>query len=91
MLNLLELRNVTALGFNTADYLHAQIEGKKLAFADRAKFYADPDFEHAPAELVEWLISKEYARERFKLIDMTRAAQKVPPGTPPSDEVLQLL
>eukprot|EP00940_MAST-03C_sp_MAST-3C-sp2_P003537 g3537.t1 len=90
MMNLLELHNVTELGFNSADYLHLQIEGKKLAFADRAKFYADPDFEDAPEELVQWLISKEYAKERAKLIDMKKAAEKVEPGVPPSESAKRL-
>ena len=88
MLNILELHNVSDMGFNTADYLHLQIEAKKLAFADRAKFYADPDFDSKGrgdyASLVQWLISKEYAKSRAALIDMSRAAQTVEPGTPPS-------
>ena len=90
MLNILELRNVTALGFNSADYLHLQVEAKKLAFADRAKFYADPDFEPHSPELVAWLISKDYAKERSKLIDMSKAAETVDPGTPPSEAARRL-
>ena len=66
-----------ALGFNTADYLHVQIEAKKLAFADRAKYYADPDF--APAPLAD-LLSKDYAAQRRARIDMARAARAVPAG-----------
>ena len=46
------------MGPGSADYLHLLVEAKKLAFADRAKFYADPDFNRLP---VEELISKEYA------------------------------
>jgi len=84
MLNILELYNVSESGFNSADYLHLQIEAKKLAFADRAKFYADPDFVPHSAELVEGLISKEYARKRAELIDPAKAALEVPPGSPPS-------
>ena len=72
MLNILETFNLTAMGHNTADYLHVHIEAKKLAFADRAKFYGDPDFGEPTAELIEWLVSKEYGRERAKLINMGR-------------------
>ena len=79
MLNILEGFNLTAMGHNSADYLHVQIEAKKLAFADRAKYYADPDFVTVP---VEGLISKSYADERRKLIDMKAAANVVDAGTP---------
>jgi gamma-glutamyltranspeptidase/glutathione hydrolase len=79
MLNILEGYNLTAMGHNTADYLHVQIEAKKLAFADRAKYYADPDFVKVP---VEGLISKAYANERRKLINMSAAANVVDAGTP---------
>jgi gamma-glutamyltranspeptidase len=84
MLNILETFNLSAMGHNTADYLHAHIEAKKLAFADRAKFYGDPDFGEPTPELIEWLVSKAYGQERAQLIDMGRAAMKVPAGTPPS-------
>eukprot|EP00912_Choanoflagellata_sp_UC4_P001853 UC4_evm7s1188 len=79
MLNILEGFNLTEMGHNSADYLHVQIEAKKLAFADRAKYYADPDFVKIP---VEQLISKEYATKRRKLIDMRRAAEEVDAGKP---------
>ena len=46
------------MGFNSADYLHVHVEAKKLAFADRAKFYADPEFGGPTAELIAGLISK---------------------------------
>lgn len=77
MLNLLEQHNVRAMGFGSADHLHLFLEAKKLAFADRARHYFDPDFGQPP---VEKLISKEYARERGKLIDMQRAATQVAHG-----------
>ena len=51
------------MGFNSADYLHVHIEAKKLAFADRAKFYADPEFVHVD---VAGLLSKAYAHERSR-------------------------
>ncbi|MDQ6624407.1 MAG: gamma-glutamyltransferase family protein, partial [Verrucomicrobiota bacterium] len=79
MLNLLEGFDLRAWGRNSPDTLHAMIEAKKIAWADRAKFYADPDFAKAP---VTQLISKEYANERRKLIDMQRAAKTVEPGNP---------
>ena len=66
-------------GHNGADFLHWSVEAKKLAFADRAKYYADPDFADVP---VSGLISKEYAQERAKLIDPMRAARQVDPGNP---------
>jgi gamma-glutamyltranspeptidase/glutathione hydrolase len=56
------------------------IEAKKLAFEDRARFYADPDFARVP---VEWLVSKEYARERRALIREGEAARRCEPGKPP--------
>ena len=79
MLNLLEGYNLKAMGHNSADYLHVQTEAKKLAFADRARFYADPAFYKAP---VKELISKAYADQRRKLIDMKHAALKVYAGDP---------
>jgi len=79
MLNLLEPYDLQALGHNSAEYLHLIIEAKKLAFADRAQFYADPAFSKLPtAEL----ISKPYAERRRKLIDREHAATTVPPGDP---------
>ncbi|QDU30926.1 Putative gamma-glutamyltransferase YwrD [Anatilimnocola aggregata] len=79
MLNLLEPYDLKKLGHNSAETIHLFLEAKKLAFADRAKFYADPDFEKLPtAEL----ISKEYARERAKLLDRNKASVDVPAGNP---------
>ena len=77
MLNILEGFDIASMGFGSADYLHVLIEAKKLAFEDRAKFYADPAFNDIP---VQWLISKEYAAERRKLINMKRAGRSYPPG-----------
>jgi gamma-glutamyltranspeptidase/glutathione hydrolase len=77
MLNVLEQHDVRRLGFGSADYLHLFLEAKKLAFADRAWHYFDPDFGKPP---VERLISKEYARERGKLINMKRATTQVMHG-----------
>jgi gamma-glutamyltranspeptidase/glutathione hydrolase len=67
------------MGRGSADWFHLYIEAKKLAFADRAIFYADPAFNKLPtAEL----ISKPYARERGKLLNMQKAAQDVQHGDP---------
>ncbi len=79
MLNILEGYDLASMGFGSADYLHVFIEAKKLAFEDRAKFYADPAFNDIP---VEWLISKEYAAQRRELIDMKRAGRSYPAGNP---------
>ena len=77
MLNILEGYNIKAMGFGSAEYMHYFIEAKKLAFEDRAKYYADPAFNDLP---IEQLISKEYAAKRRKLISPTRAAQSYSPG-----------
>ncbi len=79
ILNLLEGFDLRAMGRNSPETLHTMIEAKKIAWADRAKFYADPDFAKAP---VAQLISKQYAAERHKLIDPNRAAKSVEPGNP---------
>ena len=88
-LNLLEHYDLQKMGFNSADYLHVHVEAKKLAFADRAKFYADPEFGGPSDKLIASLISKEYAAERVKLINMSHAAKVVPPGTPPSEAAVK--
>jgi len=76
-LNIMENFDVASMGFGTAEYIHLFTEAKKLAFEDRAKYYADPDFNDYP---IEKLISKEYAAERAKLIDLDRAALSYPAG-----------
>ena len=77
MLNILEDYDLSAMDHNSAEYLHLFVEAKKIAFADRAVFYADPDFRPLP---VQQLISKEYASQRRKEIDLDHAAQEVPSG-----------
>ncbi|MFM8271726.1 MAG: gamma-glutamyltransferase [Gemmata sp.] len=79
MLNLLEPHDVQKMGPNSPDYWHLLVEAKKLAFADRAKFYADPVFAKVP---VAELISKEYAAKRAKLLDPKKALSDVPAGDP---------
>ncbi len=77
MLNLLEPHDLTKYGPNSAEYLHLLLEAKKLAFADRARYYADPAMASVPAER---LISKAYAAERSKRISLDKASSDVPPG-----------
>jgi gamma-glutamyltranspeptidase/glutathione hydrolase len=77
ILNILEHFDVGSLEPNSAEHLHLFLEAKKLAFEDRAVYYADMDFADVP---VQRLISKEYARKRAARIDPKRAAQEVPAG-----------
>jgi gamma-glutamyltranspeptidase/glutathione hydrolase len=71
MLNILEGFDFGSLEWGSAEHLHLLIEAKKLAFEDRAKFYADPAFAAVP---IERLVSKEYAATRRALLDLERAA-----------------
>jgi gamma-glutamyltranspeptidase/glutathione hydrolase len=77
MLNILEAYDLRGMGFGTTEYLHTLIEAKKVAYEDRAKFYADPDFYHFPADM---LLSKEYAAKRRALISETQARNTYPAG-----------
>jgi gamma-glutamyltranspeptidase/glutathione hydrolase len=79
MLNILEGYDVKSLGFGSPEYVHLFVEAKKLAFEDRAKWYADPAFNKIP---LKGLISKEYAAERRKLIDLRKAAKTYEAGNP---------
>lgn len=76
MLNLLEGFDLARMGRGSADFWHVMVEAKKVAYADRARFYADPAFARLP---LERLLSKEYARERAKKIDLKRASREDPP------------
>ena len=79
MLNILEGFDLRSMGFNSTASLHTMIEAKKIVWADRARFYADPDFAKIP---LTSLLSKEYAADRRKLIDPEHAAKKVTSGNP---------
>ncbi|CAN5513968.1 gamma-glutamyltransferase [soil metagenome] len=79
ILNILEGFDLKSLGYNSPQALHLMIEAKKLAFEDRAKFYADPAFAKVP---VAELLSKNYAAERRKLIDPKKAAKRYDSGNP---------
>ena len=72
ILNILENFDVKKMGLFSSDYVHLFTEAKKLAFADRAKHYADPNFSKIP---IEQLVSKSYAKEIAALIDLAKAAQ----------------
>ena len=77
ILNILEGYDIASMGFGSSEYLHHFVEAKKLAFEDRAKYYADPAFNKIP---VEQLISKEYAAKRRELINPSRASRSLDPG-----------
>ncbi len=79
MLNTLEGFDLQTMGHNSADHLHVMAEAKKLAFEDRARFYADPGFYDIP---LDTLLSKDYAAERRRLIQMDTALQDVDHGDP---------
>ena len=79
ILEILEGYDLSAWGFGSVDTIHHFTEAKKLAFEDRAKFYADMDFADVP---VAGLISEEYAAERRALIRSGRAGRSFPAGNP---------
>ena len=87
ILNVLEKYDIKSMGFGSAEYVHTFVEAKKLAFEDRAKFYADPDFNKLP---IKGLISKEYATERNKLINPDRTAKIFPAGNPEHGNTIYL-
>ncbi len=86
ILNIMEGYNVREMGFDSPDYIHYFIEAKKLAFEDRAKYYADPAFNKLP---VDRLISKEYSNERRKLIK-DEAAESYDAGKLGQDNTIYL-
>ena len=81
MLNMIEHFDMRVYGFQSPESLQVQIEAKRLAYEDRARFYADPHFSKVP---VDWLNSKAYAAERSRLIDPKRILTPVYPGQAPS-------
>ena len=78
-LNLVERYDLNRLGCNTEKSIHLMTEAKKLAFADREAYLADPEFVDVP---ITGLLSKDYAKERAATIDLDRAAIRVGPGDP---------
>lgn len=81
MLNILEHFDLRGAGFQSPLSIHFQAEAKRLAYEDRARYYADPHFSRVP---VDWLISKEYAAQRAKLIRPDRLLSPIYPGQAPS-------
>jgi gamma-glutamyltranspeptidase/glutathione hydrolase len=79
MLNILEGFDLAAMGRDSVDFWHTLVEAKKLAYEDRARFYADPAFSDIP---IDGLLSKGYARERAALIDTQRAGERYEAGQP---------
>jgi gamma-glutamyltranspeptidase/glutathione hydrolase len=77
ILNILEGFDLEQMGFGSAEYIHLFTEAKKLAFEDRAKYYADPRYSSVP---MTQLISKKYAAERRKLINPEKASKIFDPG-----------
>ncbi len=87
ILNLLEGYDIKSMGFGSAEYIHHFVEAKKIAFADRAKYYADTDFNDIP---VDFLISKEYSNNRRKEIDSEKSASNVLPGNIENGDTIYL-
>ncbi len=78
-LKILEGHDLAALGHNTPQAIHLQVEALKLAFADREQYAGDPVFVDVP---VDGLVSEEYARARRKILDSENARAAYPPGDP---------
>ena len=83
-LNILENFDIASMGYNSVRYIHTVYQAMNLAYADRDYYYGDPYF--PPEEPVEGLLSKEYARERARLIDPDRNNPHIGPGQPPGAE-----
>jgi gamma-glutamyltranspeptidase/glutathione hydrolase len=80
MLNMLEQFDLAGMGFLSMQALHHMLEAKRLAFEDRARYYADPAFAEIP---IDWLISKDYAAERAALIRPDHILAPAYPGEAP--------
>jgi len=81
MLNMIENFDLRSFGFQSPQSLHVQIEAKRLAYEDRARYYADPRFAKIP---IDWLNSKDYAKERARLIRLDAINDRIAPGQAPS-------
>jgi gamma-glutamyltranspeptidase/glutathione hydrolase len=79
-LNILENMDLKAIGYNSSRYIHAVYQAMSLAFADRDFYYGDPYV--PPAEPIKGLLSKAYAKERFKQINWTKNDVAIGPGDP---------
>ena len=78
MVNILKNVDLSQWERGSPEVIHYITEAKRLAYADVARFYADPDFARFPQEL----LSDEYGRQRFELIDPARATPEFGPGEP---------
>jgi gamma-glutamyltranspeptidase/glutathione hydrolase len=78
-LRLLENFDLKSMGFFSPDYVHVTAEAMKLAYADRDKYYGDPEFVKVP---LKQLLSDQYTKIRYPLIDMSHASQVIRPGDP---------
>ena len=87
ILNILESYDLKKMGLFSAEYIHLFVEAKKLAFSDRAKYYADPNFANIP---VSKLISKSYAKKRSSLIDLKKPALVDEPGVMKNGDTIYL-
>ncbi len=87
ILNIMEGFDVKKMGFGSAEYIHHFVEAKKIAYADRAKYYADPDFNKIPTE---YLISKDYANKRRLDIDPKVSSNKVNPANLENGDTIYL-
>ena len=79
-LNILENVDLHSMGYNSAQYIHTLYQTMNLAFADRDFYYGDPYFE--PKEPIKGLLSKKYAKKRFKQINRERNDANAGPGDP---------
>ena len=84
ILNILENYDIPSMTLDSAEYIHLFTEAKKLAYEDRAKYYADPNFSKIPTSE---LISKQYANERLKLLNKKKAAQRYDAGLENGDTI----
>ena len=87
ILNILENYDLKKMGLFSSEYIHHFVEAKKLAFEDRAKYYADPDFNQINTK---YLISKEYALKRMELIDSTKSMKSVEAGVLQNGDTIYL-
>ncbi len=87
MLNMLEPYDIKSMGFGSNAYIHLFTEVKKLAYEDRARYYADPAFSKIP---IERILSKSYAEERMQLFNPEIAAKSASTGLPETDNAVYL-
>jgi gamma-glutamyltranspeptidase/glutathione hydrolase len=87
MLNIMETRPASPDGPLSVEELHTRIEAMKLAYADLYRYNADPRFATLP---VQGILSKDYAKERARLVDRSRANCEVAPGAPPTSDTTYL-